>query len=286
MPGRHHAERGAEDRVQAGRENLERFLSGTVLRVQDRKAHDRTGAPADPVALHGAHALRPAAHAVELSVQLLRVGGDLQKPLVELGAPDDRFAAPAPPRLHLLVRQDGLARSAPVHPAPALVGQAALQHLEKEPLVPAVVVRTVDGDLAAPVVRQAQPAELPAHVDDVLVGPAGRVGAVLDGGVLGRQAERVPAHGMEDFAATHALEAGHGVADRVVPHVAHVQPPGGVRQHFQAVKLRAPGSLPRLESTLLAPALLPFALEGVELIAILSLHRRMSPGRLQDGRTF
>ena len=45
---------------------------------------------------------------------------------------------------------------------------------------------------------------------------------VLDGGVLGGQAERVPADGVKHVESLHLLEPRQRVADRVITHVSHV----------------------------------------------------------------
>ena len=58
------------------------------------------------------------------------------------------------------------------------------------------------------------------------------------GGVLGRHAEGVPAEGMQDVEAPHALRTGHHVADDVVANVSDVRVPGRVREHFKTVVLR------------------------------------------------
>jgi hypothetical protein len=51
--------------------------------------------------------------------------------------------------------------------------------------------------------------------------------AVLDRGVLRRQAERVPSERMQHVVAAHALRARHHVADDVVADVADVRVPEG-----------------------------------------------------------
>ena len=71
------------------------------------------------------------------------------------------------------------------------------------------------------------PLELPLHVGDVLERPGLRVRAVLDCGVLGRQAERVPAERMQDVEPAHPLHARNDVADHVVADVADVRVPDG-----------------------------------------------------------
>ena len=90
--------------------------------------------------------------------------------------------------------------------------------------------------------------------------------AVLDGGVLGRQAERVPAERMQDVEAAHPLHARDDVADHVVADVPDVRVPGRVREHLEAVELRPGGILGDLEGARVAPAVLPLLLDCLGLV--------------------
>ncbi len=198
---------------------------------------------ADPVALHGEHALRPAREPVAPVEQLLRVLGDLEEPALDLLGRDLGVAAPAPPRLHLLVGEDGLTRGAPVHGRALLVGEPALEHADEDELLPPIVRGIAGGELAVPVVGDAHAAELAAHVLDVLVGPHRGVHAVVDGGVLGGQPEGVPAHRVEHVEAPHPLVTGEEIADGVDADVAHVDAAGRIREHLEAVVLGSRGIL-------------------------------------------
>ena len=73
---------------------------------------------------------------------------------------------------------------------------------------------------------------------DVPLRAHARVDALLDRGVLGRQAERVEALRVQHVHAVARAEARDDVADRVDEHVPHVQRPGGVREHLEHVALR------------------------------------------------
>src|SRR5213076_809207 len=97
---------------------------------------------------------------------------------------------------------------------------------------------------------------------------------IAHGGVLGRQAEGIPAHRLHHVVAAHAQVAREHVAYRVVAHVAHVQPPGWVRQHRQAVELRARGVLAHLERAPLGPVGLRGALDSRGIVAL--LHRGLA----------
>ncbi len=232
--GRDRQEGDAHQRVRTGGEHAQR-LGLTLHREVDLQPL----AAADPVALHGFHRVGPARQRVQAVQQFLRVVSDLQEPLRNLAFLHHRAGAPAAAVDHLLVGQHGLVDRVPVHHRVLAVGQALFQQPGEHQLFPAVVVRAAGGELAGPVDGVAQRFQLAAHVVDVGVGPLRRCRVVLDGGVFGRQAERVPAHRLQHVLALHALVAADDVADGVVAHVAHVQRAGRVRQHRQAIELRS-----------------------------------------------
>ena len=260
-------------------------VSGRVVKIVTRQVraprHRQVELSAlalpDPVPLHGQHALGPAGQPVAPGQELLGIVGDLEEPALDLLGHDLRVAAPAAPVLDLLVGEDGLARGAPVDPGSLLVRQAALEHADEDELLPAIVGRVARGELAVPVVGHAEPPELRLHVGDVLVRPHGGVHAVVDGGVLGRHAEGVPAHGVQHVVAAHPLEARQEIADRVHAHVAHVDAAGRVREHLEAVVLRPRGILGDAELPALLPDPLPLRLdltEGIAVCAVVGGHIR------------
>ncbi len=53
---------------------------------------------------------------------------------------------------------------------------------------------------------------------------------------------------MQHVESAHTLVARHGIANGVVPHVAHMQCPGGIGQHFQQVIFRA-GCVPLISAS-------------------------------------
>ena len=181
---------------------------------------------------------RPAAELVQAIQQLLRVVGGAQEPLFQFTLFYRRgFVPPATAVYYLLVSQNRGAFGTPVHLALLTVGQTLFVELEKEPLVPAVIVRQAGGYFLRPVVGEADTLHLGLHVGDIVEGPFLGGNPVLDGGVLGRQAERIPAHRVKDVVAAHPHVAGQSVADRVVPHMSHVQDTTGVRKHLEYVIL-------------------------------------------------
>src|SRR6185295_1023047 len=62
----------------------------------------------------------------------------------------------------------------------------------------------------------------------------------------------------------------------IVAHVPHVQPAGGVRQHLQAIKPRTGRKAGRHEGPIRVPTILPFALDGIERVAVLLRHRPLA----------
>ena len=245
---------GAVDGIDAGGEDAD----GRAGAIEVEIDFGAFGA-ADPVALHGEDALGPAAfelrHVVE---ELVGVVGDFEEPLFE-GALFDGgiFVAPAAAIDHLLVGQHGGAFGAPVDERALAVGEAALQHLEEEPLVPAIVFGLAGGNFAVPIVAEGEAAMGLFHRGDILQGPLARRHFVGDGGVLRGESESVPAHGVQHVEAAHPLIAGKRVADGIVADVADVEGAAGVGQHLQDVELRLGGILFGLVEIGVLPTVVP-----------------------------
>ncbi len=276
MLGRDRHEGHAKERVHARGVDLQALATagGAVPEGGERvlgvgKGHVAPFAPADPVRLHGAHALGPFREPRQGLEQFLRVLGDAQVVHRNLALFDQRASPPAVPVDDLLVGEHGLIDRIPVDDAGLLVGNAALAHAQEQPLVPAVVVRIAGGQFAAPVEAEPQGLQLLLHVGDVLARPARGRHAVGDGRVLGRQAEGVPAHRLQHVHALHAHVTGQRIADRVISHVAHVQAARRVGKHRQAVELATPGFLTRHEAGLSVPIVLGGALDGGRFVSFL-----------------
>ena len=258
---------GAVDRIDPGREDLD-----APAPVPSRREGDQAPeALPDPVFLHEEDVLGPFGQEGVSGQQLLGVVRDLEEPLLHLLLGDLGLAAPTAFGHDLLVGQDGPALGAPVDPALLADSQPLLEHFQENPLVPLVVVGEAGVDLPRPVVGDPQPLELGLHVGDIVQGPGPGMDAALDGGVLGRHAQRVPADRVEDVEALHDLEPGDDVADRVVPDVAHVDVAGGVGVHLEAVELRLGGVFGHAEGPAFAPGLLPLGFDGLEIVRFRSL---------------
>ena len=271
--GRENHVRRAEKRVATGRVDgyqigrlFGLFDCSIVTAEADPEVDKRTGRLADPVALHLLDAVGPVER-VEILEETLGVLGDLEHPLAH-GLADDRMVAALGASVNdLLVRQDRTEGGTPVHRHFGNIGEALLVELLKDPLRPLVVLRIRRIDLAVPVVAEAERADLLAEAVDVLLRGDGGVRARLDGILLGRKAEGVPAHRMEDVKAPHALVAAEDVRRRVPLGMPHVKPGARrIRKHVEAVELLALAVRVRLEGLVFEPVLLPLLLDGREII--------------------
>ena len=270
--GRDRHELGAEQRVRPRRVNLQLARARLVRQGParsgiDGEAHQHALGPADPVALHQAHLVGPAVEPVEPGEQFVGIVADLEEPLRQFALFDDGAGAPAAPVDHLLVGEHGVVDRVPIDLRLLARDQAGGEEVEKQLLLMAVIGGVAGGDLARPVERQAHRLELRAHRVDVGVGPLGGMGGVLHRGVLGRHAERVPAHRVQHVEAARALVARHHVAHRVVAHMAHMDAPRGVREHLEHVILRPRIVVARGEYRPVGPDLLPLLLGFADVVA-------------------
>ncbi len=233
---REHEERRPEERVRPCGED------GDVLApLLDPEVDLGALGASDPVPLACLDRVGPV-DGGEVVEQRVGVVGDPEEPLLHQAGLDECAAALARAvREHLLVRDHGLVVRAPLHRRALAVGQSLLEEAEELPLLPAVVARIVGRDLSVPVEPPPHPAHRPANADDVALGGLARVPALLDRVVLGRQAEGVPAHRMEDVHAVAATEAHDDVADRVDEQVPEMQRAGRVGEHLEHVALGAVG---------------------------------------------
>src|ERR671918_1083084 len=103
------------------------------------------------------------------------------------------------------------------------VGEAALKELHEDPLRPAVVGGLVGAELASPVDRDPPALELLAEGRDRGLGRGTWVLPGLDRVVLGREAEGVVAHRVDDVEAAPAPEVGDRVTDRIGLQMANVR---------------------------------------------------------------
>src|SRR6267378_6810315 len=174
---------GTVDSVDARGENLDGLDAGNI---GYREPHARANGFADPIALHGDDAVGPGAFEFfQIFKELIGVVSGLQKPLLDFAGLDEGvFVAPAVAAVDdLLVGQDGAALGTPVDAALFAIGEAALEHAQKKPLIPTIVLGIAGGDFAAPIVTEAEATENTLKFIDVVSGPGERMSVVLDGGV-------------------------------------------------------------------------------------------------------
>ncbi len=227
-------------------------------------------AAADPVALHRDHLARPRAlELVQVIEQTVGVVGDLEVPLGELLLDDHVVAALAAAVDDLLVGEHRLVVRAPVDPARLAVGEALLVQLEEQPLVPLVVLGIARVQHPIPVERGAVALHRLPLLLDVVVGPGARVDPALDGRILGRQAEAVPADRVQHVEALQPPVARDDVTEGVRLGVTHVQVAGGVREHVEHVFARARvGGVVGRERAQLIPPRLPLLLDAREVVLV------------------
>jgi len=235
-------EAGAEQGVGAGRIDFDGVVTGRGRAGREGPLHLQTPGPADPVFLHQADLVGPAAFEFGQAVdQIIRILSNAQEPLVQLALLDQGARAPAASVDNLFIGQDRVVDRVPVdHPVLA-IDQSAFVELQEPGLLLAVIGGVAGGELAAPVQRQAQKLELVAHGRDVGPGPVAGVDAALHGRVLGRHAEGVPAHGVQDVVALRPLVTRHHVAHHIVAGVAHVDVARRIGEHLEHVIGRTAG---------------------------------------------
>src|SRR5882757_1973759 len=130
----------AVDGVDARGENLDGLDAGNI---GYREPDTRADGFADPIALHGDDAIGPGAFEFfQIFKELIGVVSGLQKPLLDFTGLDERvFVAPAVTAVDdLLVGEHGAALGTPVDPALFAIGEAALEHAQKKPLIPTIVL--------------------------------------------------------------------------------------------------------------------------------------------------
>ena len=267
----------AEQRIGAGRIDLDLGRAAALCIRNQCEADAQPLGPADPVALHQPHFFRPAVERVERGEQVRREIGDREEPLRQFALLDECAGAPAATVDHLLVGEHGAVDRVPVHARALAPHEAGVMEIDEQPLLVLVIGRIAGREFARPVERQAHRLELRAHRVDVRVGPGRRMGLVLDRGVFGRHAERVPSHRVHDIEAARALVAGDHVAHRIIAHMPHVDAPRRIGEHFQDIVFRAVRLARALKDLPFRPDFLPAGFGSLWIVPFRS-HRIGLPG--------
>ena len=92
---------------------------------------------------------------------------------------------------------------------------------------------------------------------DIFIGPVARADALVARGILGRQAEGIPAHRMQHIIALGAAEAGDDIAHGVVADMAHMDAPRRIGEHLQHIAFGLVGMGRRGEQGARVPFRLP-----------------------------
>ena len=122
-------------------------------------------------------------------------------------------------------------------------------------------------EFPGPVERQPDRPQLLLHRGDVVIGPGLGSDLALDRGVLGRQAEGVPAHRVQHIVALGAHEPRQHVAQRIIADMPDMDAPGRVGEHLQHVIFWPRIVVFRREDRLLVPLALPARLGFAGVIA-------------------
>ena len=224
----------AHERIGTGRIHVQRLFFA-FERVGEGDVH--TFGAADPVLLHAADLLGPAFKLGEVVEKLLRVLRDAEVVARDFTLFNQCAGAPAAAFNHLFVGQHSLVDRVPVHNLGLAVGDALFEHLQEEPLIPAVVFGFAGCEFTRPVKGETERFHLRLHVSNVAVGPGGRGNFLGDSSIFSRQTESVPAHRRHHVIPLHAVVTVHDVVQGVVAHVPHVQLPARVGQHRADVEL-------------------------------------------------
>src|SRR5712671_2012786 len=161
----------AVDGIDASGENFYGLDGGNI---GYREPHARADGFADPIALHGDDAIGPGAFKFfQIFKELIGVVSGLEEPLLDFtGLDEGIFMPPAVAAVDdLLVGQHGAALGTPVDPALFAIGEAALEHAQKKPLIPTIVLGIAGGDFAAPIVTEAEATENTLKFIDIVSGP-------------------------------------------------------------------------------------------------------------------
>ena len=249
--------RRAHERVGAGCVDFD--LVESIWRTHCVKAELKAAGFADPVGLHQLHFGRPVVQAIKGCQQFIGEIADFEEPLGEFTSFNQRARAPAAPCLNLFVGQNGHIDGIPVHHRVLAVDQPFFHHIEEKCLLLAVVFGVTGRKFAGPVEREPERHHLCLHVCDVLVGPFAGVDFAFHRCVFGRQTKGIPAHRVQYVVPRcHLIPRDH-VAHCIVAHVAHVDAPRRIGEHFQHVILGFIGAAIGFEQAGFGPSLLPFA---------------------------
>ena len=234
MFGGNRYERYAHDGVGTRRVHLQKLLFAVDF---VREAEVDADGFADPVLLHAAYLFGPAVKLLEIVEQLFGVLRDSEVVARNLALFNESARAPAATFNNLFVGENRLVDRIPIDDLRLSVADAAFEHLQEHPLIPAVILGLACGNFARPIKSQTEGEHLLLHVSNVSVSPFGRSNLFGQSSVFGRQAEAVPTHGRHDVVTLHTAIAIEHIVEGVVADMTHMQLARGVGQHGAHVEL-------------------------------------------------
>ena len=102
---------------------------------------------------------------------------------------------------------------------------------------------------------------------DILIGPYGGMDLILNRRILRRQAESVPAHGVQHRKPLGALIPRDDIAEGINPDMADMDEPRGIGEHLQYIAFVAASGRRRCEGTVLIPGGLPSRFDFLEIVS-------------------
>ncbi len=200
-----------------------------------RKVHLRTVRFSNPVRLHLLDLLRPV-QLIQVIKQPLRIRCNLQHPLTEVLLRDLGAAAFAFAIHDLFIGKTGLAGRTPVNREFLLIGKPFLEHLHENPLGPLIEFRVSGIHLPVPVIQSRNLINLLLDILHILSRGNRRMHAHLDGIVLSRKSECIPAHRVDDIVSLLQLIPAPYIRNHISSPMPHMKPvPGRVREHIQTI---------------------------------------------------
>ena len=248
--GKHHV-RYAVNRIRPG------GINGQLVARGRGKINFGTGGTSDPVFLLRLDALR-VINQVKVINQALGVSGNLQHPL-GLNLADYFTAATFADAVdNLFVGENAFAGGTPVYGHLFFICEAVLEHLQKNPLGPLIILRVGCVNLARPVERKTQRLKLAFEPCHILFCDNGGVNVVFNRVVFAGKTERIPPDGVKHVVALHAAFARNDIHCRVRTGMADVQAlPRWIWELNQRIILWFAGIVGSMESPRLFPAVLP-----------------------------
>ena len=224
-------------------------------------------ASANPSPLQLFHMVIPSTHVIKVVKHLISVLSNVEEPLIHQFLLHLRTGAPrASVSVNLFVGKDRLINWVPINIGFLPVGQAVLVEQREYFLSVLIIAWVMRGQFSIPIKLEAHAVELLLHVRNVLHGPIFRRYVPLNGSILSRQAERVPAHGIDHTLPLLLVISCEHIAYGVDPHMPHVYVSRWIGELSEYVHLFFRLGITFRLLFLCQPCLLPLPVNLLELI--------------------